>query len=196
MSSGIYGIENLINGKIYIGSAINLARRKNKHFSNLRADKHINKHLQSAFNLYEEESFVFKILEHCESKDLIKREQYYIDLYRSIRNLYNVRSIADSNLGIKFSDETKRKISEMHEGKHYPKLSEAKKRHIVSEETRKKISEARKGKHYSPMSEEGRRHISEAMKGKSKSEEHKKHMSEVRKGKRYAQREIISILGE
>ena len=47
--SGIYRIRNLTNNKFYIGSAINLNKRKNQHFHYLRNNKHHNKPLQNSF---------------------------------------------------------------------------------------------------------------------------------------------------
>lgn len=35
--------------------------------------------MQNVFNKYGESNFVFEILEHCEEKDLLKREQFYLD---------------------------------------------------------------------------------------------------------------------
>lgn len=54
---GIYKIINLKNNKIYFGSSNNLYKRSADHFSALRKGKHENKHLQSAFNKYGEDSF-------------------------------------------------------------------------------------------------------------------------------------------
>ena len=34
--AGVYQIRNLVNGKIYVGSSINLKQRKTSHFSKLR----------------------------------------------------------------------------------------------------------------------------------------------------------------
>ena len=50
--SGIYQIKNLVNEKIYVGSAINLYQRKCEHFSDLRKNIHDNPHLQSSYNKY------------------------------------------------------------------------------------------------------------------------------------------------
>ena len=62
MNSGIYKIENLINGKIYIGSSVDLLGRKNAHFSQLNRNIHGNKKLQNSFNKYGKDNFNFKIL--------------------------------------------------------------------------------------------------------------------------------------
>jgi excinuclease UvrABC nuclease subunit len=47
MKSGIYCIKNIINDKMYIGSAVNLKTRRYEHFHFLTKNKHHNRHLQS-----------------------------------------------------------------------------------------------------------------------------------------------------
>lgn len=44
--SGIYRIINVINNKFYIGSAINLRKRRNTHFEQLNNNKHHSIYLQ------------------------------------------------------------------------------------------------------------------------------------------------------
>lgn len=56
--SGVYQIYNTVNGKRYIGSSIHIEQRFKEHLRNLRANKHVNAHLQSAWNKYGEHSFV------------------------------------------------------------------------------------------------------------------------------------------
>ena len=106
---GIYKIINIINNKIYIGSSVNLFKRKNSHFGKLNKGNHPNIHLQNSFNKYTKNNFVFEIVEELNNvEDLLKREQYYIDL---LKPEYNKRLIVNSNLGIKFSEEAKRNMS-------------------------------------------------------------------------------------
>lgn len=88
-NSGIYFIINILNDKFYIGSTINLRKRRNSHFSDLNNNKHSNKHLQNAFNL-EKENFKFVVIEYCNNDLLEQREQYYLDLYWDEGNLYNI----------------------------------------------------------------------------------------------------------
>src|SRR4051794_20615442 len=52
--------------------------------------------------------FSVEILEYCDSMDLIKREQYYIDL---LKPEYNILKIAGSRLGSIHSEETRAKIA-------------------------------------------------------------------------------------
>ena len=39
MKSGIYKIRNLVNGKIYVGSAVDFDKRKREHFNLLKIFK-------------------------------------------------------------------------------------------------------------------------------------------------------------
>lgn len=84
-NKGIYGILNIINNKIYIGSSKNLSRRKREHFNELRSNKHSNKYLQRAFNKYGENNFKFLKLEtNIEIDNLIERENYWVNLKNSL----------------------------------------------------------------------------------------------------------------
>ena len=108
-TSGIYTIVNLVNQHMYIGSAVNLRRRKNEHFKDLEAGKHNNAHLQSAYVLYGPSAFQFHILEYVHNaEDLLSKEQHYIDTFNPE---YNIARIAGSTLGLIYSDEAKAKLS-------------------------------------------------------------------------------------
>jgi group I intron endonuclease len=71
MKMGIYKIINVVNNKFYIGSAVNFSRRKTRHFSELRTNKHNNLKLQNAWNKYGETSFVFAVVEEVQDKALL-----------------------------------------------------------------------------------------------------------------------------
>jgi group I intron endonuclease len=117
---GIYKIVNLVNGKIYIGSATYLKSRKSEHFNRLRKHEHHNQHLQRAFDKYGEENFKFEIIEYVDDKEkLIEREQYWLDKTQCYNKDigYNKRTKADSCIGLYLSDETKQKISIANTGK-------------------------------------------------------------------------------
>lgn len=75
---GIYKIENLIDGKFYIGSSKNIYKRWDEHERQLEGDRHPNNHLQRAWNKYGSKNFKFSIIELCEPHVRIEREQYYI----------------------------------------------------------------------------------------------------------------------
>lgn len=114
MQSGIYIIRNQINQKCYIGSTYQFSQRKSKHFKQLRENRHHSKYLQNAFNKYGEENFDFEILFTCPPDDLIRIEQYHINNYKPE---YNMASIAGSNRGVKFSDESRARMSKAFTGR-------------------------------------------------------------------------------
>ena len=62
MASGIYSITNVENGKMYIGSAVDLNKRKALHLSTLKNKTHHNYFLQKDFNDYGEKNFNFEII--------------------------------------------------------------------------------------------------------------------------------------
>ncbi len=112
--TGVYQIRNIITNKVYIGSAARrFSSRKSRHFNDLRNNKHYNKHLQSAWNLYGEHNFLFEIIERCSPELCIEREQYWIDQTKSASNEfgYNILPTAGSNKGCKLSEEHKANIS-------------------------------------------------------------------------------------
>lgn len=180
-TSGIYAIVNRINGKIYVGSAVNIQERWCAHKNCLRRGVHANSHLQNAWNKYGAGCFTFSVLEYCDKSTLIQREQIYLDNFQP---QYNIYLKAGSPLGTKHSEEHKRKIAEGNRGKVVSdearqKLSEARKGIVFSEEHRRKLSEAAKGR---VLSAEVRRKMSEAQKGKVLSDAHKRKLSVARKG--------------
>lgn len=87
----IYKIENLANHKIYIGLTNNVARRRARHFTDLRCKRHDNSFLQKEFNIYGQENFSFTVeFEGDVSPEEISlKEREYIKKYDSYRNGYN-----------------------------------------------------------------------------------------------------------
>src|SRR5689334_15389338 len=119
---GIYKITNILNNKFYIGSAVSCGRRWNIHKCHLLKNKHHSKYLQNTFNKYGLNNFTFEIIELVEDfandkailkECLLRREQYYID---SLKPEYNIAPTAGSNLGYKFSEESRNKISSIVKG--------------------------------------------------------------------------------
>lgn len=184
MKSGIYLIKNTTNNKVYVGSAVNIDKRWKQHKKDLNEGKHHSCHLQSAWDKYGEQSFTFDILELVTNPvHLLAYEQVYLDYYKSYENDrgYNIYKVAGSPLGVKHTEEARRKISESNKGRKHSeetrqKLSEANKGRIVSEDTKNKISEANSGR---KRTEEAKKNMSEAK--KNISEETRKKMSEARK---------------
>lgn len=168
--SGIYKIVNTANGKIYVGSSIDIKNRWAQHKFSLNKNKHANPILQNAWNKYGKDVFQFSILELVDPLSLTKREQWYID---ELNPEYNIVTVVESPmLGRTFSDETKRKMSESRTGKGNSFFG---KKH--SEETKKKLSEWRLGRKFSPHSSETKRKMSDSAKGSGNGFYGKKHSS-------------------
>ncbi len=131
---GIYIIKNKENGKIYVGSSLNVYARFSNHVMMLRAKKHANIHLQRAWNEYVESAFEMSIVELInEDSDLIQPEQVWIDkLDATNRNIgYNISACAK---GRPMPEEVKAKIRAKHIGKK------------LSAEHREKMAAAKRGK--------------------------------------------------
>ena len=109
VTSGVYQITFKNSEKRYIGSAIKLSNRKKAHISQLRNNKHPNKHLQNAFNKYGEDNYIFKPLLICDASNCLLYEQMVLDFFTP-EKLYNKRIIAESNYGIKYPEEVKEKL--------------------------------------------------------------------------------------
>lgn len=103
--TGIYMITNVVNEKHYVGQAKNIEYRWMRHRSALKCGTHHNRHLQSAYNAYGSENFEYTILEECQECDLDEREQYYIKLYDSYNNGYNLDIGGGGCKGYKHTDE-------------------------------------------------------------------------------------------
>jgi group I intron endonuclease len=106
---GIYQLRNLEDNNVYIGQTINLQKRKNRHFSDLQRNEHYNNHLQRSYNKYGKENFVFEILLFCESFELTRYEQFFVD---NADNKYNLLiDCVDSAIGYKWSTESRMAFS-------------------------------------------------------------------------------------
>ena len=124
---GIYKITNLKNGKIYIGQSINILERFTQHKSDLKGNRHSNKHLQSAYNLYGLETFKFEILEECSKKQLDKRERYWINFFGGVSSKTNYNQKDGGHCKCKFSEESIFVMKKIKKGKHFGSKSEFKK---------------------------------------------------------------------
>ena len=93
---GIYQLQNLVNGSVYIGSAKEFCWRWGQHLDNLRRGTHTNPHLQRAFAKYGESNFEFGIVEvmgtpaEYDKPRYFARENIFIDQARSSGKCYNI----------------------------------------------------------------------------------------------------------
>ena len=192
MRSGIYQIENRANGKVYIGSAVDVFVRLANHIRWLKGGYHNNVKLQRAWSKYGQGFFSFSVVEAVEDKnDLIAREQFWIDTKGSVSAGYNIAPIAGSNLGMRHSEETKSLMSQRQAGrKKSPEHVEAVRQALLGRkmtpEQCGKMRAAKLGKPRPKHSEETKAKMSAAKRGKKVSEETKAKLSAINTGKRHS----------
>lgn len=108
MTCGIYTIRNTINGRLYIGSSVNIERRWSVHRHNLLAGTHHSRILQNSWNKHGTGAFTFNVLVVLPRGSLLEYEQTLID---HLKPSMNISPTAKSPLGVKRSAETRLKLS-------------------------------------------------------------------------------------
>ena len=162
----IYLITDTTNGMKYTG----------KHHYHIEGQLDPNYHGSGTIikNIYKKrpETLKEEYIKTCYSEEeMCSDEQYYIEVFDTLYpNGYN---LTEGGEGCIACEETRKKISLVHKGKH------------ISEEQKKKLSVALKGR---IMSDEHKKKIGEANKGKHHTEESKKKMSQTKKGLQYGEK--------
>lgn len=175
INCGIYCWTNKVNGKKYIGQAVNLKARKRKfcNWNNLiYAGDYIN---QARIKYNSNEYWDYEILEYCDEQQLNDREIYYISFYKTNIKEFGYNLTEGGSLGYTFTEDVKQKLSERMKGKNNPMFGKC-----LSEEHKKKISKGNKGK---SISEETKRKMSEFHKGLTMSKDIKLKISNTLKGR-------------
>ncbi len=198
--TGVYSIINLVNQKLYIGSAArSFMSRWSLHRVRLRDNQHNSPHLQAAWNKYGAEAFEFGVVEDCAPEKCIELEQFWMDFFQPE---YNILKKAGSLLGRKMSAETKARMSASRKGKKMSEEARAnmrkaqKNRKPITEETRKRMSIANSGRVYSPeeierRKEQAKKNLSGySRKGSKLTPEHRKAISVANKGKKISPESI------
>ena len=67
--AGVYQVKNTVNGKVLLGSSLNLEGPLNRHKFMLKIGSHTNKALQKDWDELGPDKFVFEILEEIKVKD-------------------------------------------------------------------------------------------------------------------------------
>jgi group I intron endonuclease len=101
MTAGIYRIQNINNGKCYIGQSKNLELRWQYHLIRLRMREHKSPSLQHDFNTWLTENyttmtpfpFVFEILLECDITNLTKYEETFIAALQPLYNTQRFKSV-------------------------------------------------------------------------------------------------------
>lgn len=112
MTSGIYKIENKINGKIYIGCSKDIERRFKQHKLKTKKTTSI---IKKAINKHGVDNFTFKILLQCPNICFDYWEKKYISDYNSmVPNGYNLTGGGEYQKII--SEETRNRLINSHIG--------------------------------------------------------------------------------
>lgn len=86
-----YIITNSINSKVYIGQTIRTVEERFKEHCRTKCSQgELNMLIKKAIKKYGAENFKITELEKCKEEELDDREIYYIDLYNSYHNGYNM----------------------------------------------------------------------------------------------------------
>jgi len=111
--TGIYRISNILDDKIYIGSAKDIHYRWRQHLNNLKGKKHHSINLQNWVNKYSINYLIFEIIELCKpiKVELLALEQKYLDEYNPY---FNTCKIAGNSLGVKHTLKTRNNMSKAH----------------------------------------------------------------------------------
>jgi hypothetical protein len=154
----VYLIENLTNGKKYIGQTIEFNRRKTKHIYD---SKRKITPLYNAIRKYGLENFEFTILmkDRTINHDYLDFwECYFIELFDTLNRENGYNLVSGGNLNKIFTEEAKKNMSKAQIGLHLgeknnfygkkhkeeslEKMREKQSGKILSEETKKKIKES------------------------------------------------------
>lgn len=197
----VYKFTNLINGKIYVGSSININERVTRHrYDSTKST--INSIFYVAIRKYGWESFMFDVIEECCPLLRNDRENHWINYYHTLgKGGYNSQladfSVKLPEVIIKMTKTSKgRKLSaEARENIRQGKLKQYKENGCKltgrkhSEERKKKVSEAKKGSKnpnfgkYGELNPNfGNRGEKNPLYGKKHTEEHNKRSSEAKLG--------------
>ena len=76
---GVYMLKCLINGRCYIGKSVAPKNRTYHHFGKHKMNgKYTNPLFQADLEKYGRSAMIWGIIEYCDEKDLLNREEYWI----------------------------------------------------------------------------------------------------------------------
>lgn len=199
--SGVYCAIHRDSLACYVGSSVNLSRRRHNHLNEARKGRDVKFH--KALAELGAQSFDFEVIEFCPREKLAEREDFWIKFYRSAYgNNFNTLKTAQwpvfekptdeirqklrrAALGRKFSDAHRKALSDSHTGIKHTAQSRANMAasHIGvkrSDEARARMSLAQKGR---TVSSECRAKLRAINLGKKHSEESKLKLSATLRGR-------------
>jgi group I intron endonuclease len=199
--SGIYKIQSKVfPNRAYYGSSVNIRKRRNAHFAELRLGAHHSPKLQHHFNKYGEEDLQMYVVLECDKEELLDAEQFFLDANKPYFNIYKSTRQYSTEAQSESSNEKRSKsmTGKRHTEEAKQRMSIAMKGVKKSEEHKRKLSEALMGNIPTPMSLEARERLSRDRTGEGNpmygkhswnyglkgtmSEETKQKMREAKKG--------------
>ena len=120
--SGVYEIVNTITGDFYIGSSVNLERRRREHFNESHWKQNQNKPLYKYMQQYGKDNFLFKPIWLCNPEELKEYEQIAIEKYNP---KYNIR---DAYTGLS-KEEYQKKYQKQYNKKHADSIKQYRKQY-------------------------------------------------------------------
>jgi group I intron endonuclease len=194
--SAIYRILNVANDHFYLGSSINIRRRRWEHWGSLRKGTHHCEALQAAWDEFGEDAFEFEVIEEvADDTELLHTEETYLMKYAGSPECYNtamsahqspamlprVRTKISAGLRKKYEDPTY--VPRL--GRRHTEAAKAR----ISAKVQAAVAEGRGGK-FVP-SEETRKRMSQTLKGNQnakghvRSEEHRQKLAEANRGNQH-----------
>jgi group I intron endonuclease len=173
--SAVYRIKNIVSGRVYVGSSVDIERRWGDHRWLLKAGRHHSRKLQRSWTKHGPSAFILEIIEIvADPTVLLAREQYWISALNATcpRRGLNILPTAGSHLGAKRSPAARKRMSDAGLGKKMPPRSiahlEALRKvnlgKVMSAESRARMSAAQKARKRKPHSEQAKANMSIAAK--------------------------------
>ena len=100
----IYCIKNDINDKVYVGKTIYTIEHRFKEHIRDAYNHKCNSKLHRAILKYGQEHFYSVILEECLEQEASDKEKYYIQLYDSVNNGYNISYGGEGESQVNFQE--------------------------------------------------------------------------------------------
>jgi len=114
----VYKLQNLVNGKVYVGQTMNPANRKAGHFYDARrGDK---RPLYASIRKHGVENFLFEVIEECADELINEREQHWVAYFDSFNREKGYNLTSGGEEGKIFSQESKEKIRQKAIGRVLP----------------------------------------------------------------------------
>ncbi len=115
---GIYVWVCAINGKVYVGSAKNIAVRRTAHLRALKSGNHHSLHFQRAWNAHGPEAFEFVVLEEVKDEIWLRaKETVWLDRLQSFKGEFGYNIVRDGWSGAQFEPTERRKAAWRENGK-------------------------------------------------------------------------------